>query len=179
MIWLTYPTHNSLAPGTCSCNFKSITFNLIWRIDILNISYPITHRGLPQDLTDDKSTLVNVIAWCGHQANVDPVLCRHLASLCHNELTTGIFRGLASCKALSYYGLLPQQKKIKKLLEEDLPATYANFERHLKMNNDGEGFFVGNDVRTSSVINRFKQYNKNYWSIGMPYMHLHYVQNTW
>ena len=39
--------------------------------------------------SDDKSTLVQV-AW-RHQAitwtNVDPVLCRHMVSLGHNELT--------------------------------------------------------------------------------------------
>ena len=37
------------------------------------------------DLTDDKSTLVQVMAitW----ANVDPDLCRHMASLGHSELS--------------------------------------------------------------------------------------------
>ena len=38
------------------------------------------------DLTDDKSTLVQVMAWC-RQANVDPDLCRHVASLGPNELS--------------------------------------------------------------------------------------------
>ena len=41
---------------------------------------------MPLDLTDDKSTLVQVMAWC-HQANVDPDLCCHMVSLGHNELT--------------------------------------------------------------------------------------------
>ena len=40
------------------------------------------------DLTDDKSTLVQVMAW--HQAitwaNVDPDLCHHMAPLGPNEL---------------------------------------------------------------------------------------------
>ena len=46
---------------------------------------------MPLDLTDDRSTLVQVMAWC-HQAtshyltNVDPDLCRHMASLGLNEL---------------------------------------------------------------------------------------------
>ena len=46
---------------------------------------------MPQDLTDDMSTLVQVMAWC-HQAtshylgNVDSVPCRLTASLGHNEL---------------------------------------------------------------------------------------------
>ena len=38
------------------------------------------------DLTDDKSTLVKVMAWCQRQqditwANVDPDLCYHMVSL--------------------------------------------------------------------------------------------------
>ena len=47
---------------------------------------------MPLRLTDDKSTLGQVMAW-GRQAqaitwaNVDPDLCRQLASLAHNELT--------------------------------------------------------------------------------------------
>ena len=47
-------------------------------------------RWMPQDLTDDKSALLQVMAWC-HQAashylqvNVDPILCHHIASLGHS-----------------------------------------------------------------------------------------------
>ena len=48
---------------------------------------------MPLDLTDDKSTLVQVMAWCRQAiswANVDLDLCCHMhdmASLGHNELT--------------------------------------------------------------------------------------------
>ena len=40
------------------------------------------------DLTKDKSTLVQVMAWCQTitLAGVDPDLCRHMASLSHNVL---------------------------------------------------------------------------------------------
>ena len=42
---------------------------------------------MPLDLTDDKSTLVQVMAWCRQaKTNVDPDLCRHMASLGLNEL---------------------------------------------------------------------------------------------
>ena len=41
-------------------------------------------------VTDDKSTFVQVMACCRQQAmtrgSVDPCLCRHMASLSHNEL---------------------------------------------------------------------------------------------
>ena len=47
---------------------------------------------MPQDLTDDKSTLVQVMAWCHRQqaitwASVDPDLWHHMTSLGHTELT--------------------------------------------------------------------------------------------
>ena len=43
------------------------------------------------DLTDGKSTLVQAMAWCRqatshYLSHVDPDLCRHMASLGHNEL---------------------------------------------------------------------------------------------
>ena len=46
---------------------------------------------MPQDLTDDKSTLVQVMAWCRRQqaitwTSVDQDLQRHMASLGPNEL---------------------------------------------------------------------------------------------
>ena len=44
----------------------------------------IALRWMPQDLTNEKSTLVQVTVWCSRQqaitwANVDPNLCRHMA----------------------------------------------------------------------------------------------------
>ena len=58
---------------------------------LAEVSNEIALRWVPLDLTDDKSTLVQVLAWC-HQAtsytwaNVDPDLCNQLASLGLNEL---------------------------------------------------------------------------------------------
>ena len=50
----------------------------------------IALRWMPLDLTDDKSTLVQVMAWCRQQAitwaNADPDLCCHKMSLGHKEL---------------------------------------------------------------------------------------------
>ena len=53
-------------------------------------------------LIDDKSTLVQVMAWAVRQqaitwANVDPDPCRHMASLSHNELKTFIRSSHAYC----------------------------------------------------------------------------------
>ena len=44
-------------------------------------------RWMPLDITDDKSTLVQVISW----ANVDPDLCHQMASLGLNELMLIIY----------------------------------------------------------------------------------------
>ena len=83
---------NSLAPGKSGFNFKSVIFHLVLLIGIFRSYDDNALRWMSRDLSEDKSTLVQVRAWCGHQqaitwANVDPDLCRHMASLGHNELT--------------------------------------------------------------------------------------------
>ena len=61
-------------------DFKDAVFNLVLLICVLNFSYGNVQRWIPLELTDDTSTLVQVMAWC-HQAqtltwtNVDPDLC--------------------------------------------------------------------------------------------------------
>ena len=53
---------NSLAPGRSECDSKNVIFNLVLLIGIFRFSN--TLRWMPQDLTDDKSTLAQVMAWC-------------------------------------------------------------------------------------------------------------------
>ena len=55
---------NSLAPGGFHLNFREVILKLILVNGGWGISYEITLRWMPQDLTDDKSTLVQVMAWC-------------------------------------------------------------------------------------------------------------------
>ena len=55
---------DSLASGRWGYNLKSIIFKHISRIDVLSISCEIAFRWMPQELTDNMSTLVQVIAWC-------------------------------------------------------------------------------------------------------------------
>ena len=77
---------NSLAPGRCSCNLRSVIFKFILRIDILSIPCEIAVRWILKDFTDDKTILVQIMAWC-HQATSHylnqcwPILCLNLASL--------------------------------------------------------------------------------------------------
>ena len=58
---------NSLAPGRFEKKFRWVIFKLISVTDGWGISYKIALRWMPFDLTDDKSTLVQVLALC-HQA---------------------------------------------------------------------------------------------------------------
>ena len=62
VIWL-----NSFTPRRSECDFKNAIFNLVLLIGIDRDSYNNVLKCLPWYLTDDKSTLVQVMAWC-HQA---------------------------------------------------------------------------------------------------------------
>ena len=64
---IRYPTQthfNSLAPGRPRCHFKTAIFNLVLLIGIFTSSGDNALRWMPRDLTNDKSTLVQVMAWC-------------------------------------------------------------------------------------------------------------------
>ena len=65
--WLMYSLTflvNSLAPGRFECNFRSEIFKLTVVIDGWGISGGIALRWMSLDYTDDKSILVQVMAWC-------------------------------------------------------------------------------------------------------------------
>ena len=55
---------NSLTPGRFQFNYRYVIFKLTLVNGHWGISYEIALRWLPLDLTDDKSTLVLVMAWC-------------------------------------------------------------------------------------------------------------------
>ena len=55
---------NSLAPGWFEWNFNQAVFKLILVTDGWGIFCETTLRWMSLDLTDEKSTLVQVMAWC-------------------------------------------------------------------------------------------------------------------
>ena len=55
---------NPLAPGIFECHFRYLIFQIISVIDGWVISWELALRWMSLDLTDDKSTLVQVMAWC-------------------------------------------------------------------------------------------------------------------
>ena len=55
---------NSLASGRFENNFQNVFFKLISWIDTLSNSCETVLKRMPQNPSDDKSTLVQVMAWC-------------------------------------------------------------------------------------------------------------------
>ena len=55
---------SSLAPGGFQFNFRKVIFKLTLVNGSWGIPYEIALRWMPPDLTDDQSTLVQVMAWC-------------------------------------------------------------------------------------------------------------------
>ena len=51
-------------PGRSEYDSKNVISNLVLLIGIFRSTHDNALRWVPQDLTDDKSTLVQVMAWC-------------------------------------------------------------------------------------------------------------------
>ena len=96
----TWCPFNSLAPGKFEWNFRYLILQIISVTDCRVISCELALRWMPLDFTDDKSILVQVMAWC-HQAT------SHYLSQCWP-------------RSLSPYGVIrPQWVKYKDII---LPA---------------------------------------------------------
>ena len=63
-VWLNWGSINSWAPERFQFNFRYVIFKLNLVNGGWGISYVIALRWTPLDLTDDESTLVQVMAWC-------------------------------------------------------------------------------------------------------------------
>ena len=84
---------NSLAPRSWASDFKNINLNSLSRIVAWAVGtcYEITLRWMPQNLSNEKSTLVHVMAWCCQEqaiiwANVGPDLCQRTVSIGHSKV---------------------------------------------------------------------------------------------
>ena len=74
-------TLNSLAPGGFENIFQNVFFTLISWIDTLSNSCETALRSMPQNPSDDKSTLVQVMAWCRQAAS------HYLSQCCPRSLS--------------------------------------------------------------------------------------------
>ena len=59
---------SSVVPKRCGSNFESIIFKLIRQNSNLSTRCEIPFRWIPQNLTNGKSTLVQMMAWCRQTA---------------------------------------------------------------------------------------------------------------
>ena len=55
-----------LAPGICDSNFDSIIFEHILQIRFMHTSCEIDFRWMPRETYNDKSTSIQLSAWCRH-----------------------------------------------------------------------------------------------------------------
>ena len=78
---LTWFNINSLAPGGFENIFQNVFFKLISWIDTLSNSCETALRSMPQNPSDDKSTLVQVMAWCRQAAS------HYLSQCCPKSLS--------------------------------------------------------------------------------------------
>ena len=72
---------NSLAPGRFQFSLREVIFKLILVNGGWGISYEIALRWMPLDLTDDKPTLVQVMAWCPRASS------HYLSQCCHRSMS--------------------------------------------------------------------------------------------
>ena len=71
---------NSLAPGRCGCNFKSVMCKTIIKNNSLGTYCEICLCWIPQNLTIGKSTSVQIMAWCRQATSPGPVMTQiHVA----------------------------------------------------------------------------------------------------
>ena len=93
-LWHRNRLFASLVYGRVERNFREVIFHLISVIDGRATSCEIALRCLPLDFTDNKTILVQVMAWCRQAAVHYPGQCwlrwpdlwHHMEPLCHNEL---------------------------------------------------------------------------------------------
>ena len=111
-----------MAPGRFQINFRRIIFKLTLVNVGWGISYEIALRWMPEDLTDDKSTLVQVMAWCRQAPShylsqcwprsISPngVTRPQWINLTHMNCNSQVWTGwyfLSACKVLPLGPLLP------------------------------------------------------------------------
>ena len=99
--WSLLWEHWLVGPGRFEWNFREMIFKLILQIDGWGIHCEITLRRMSLDLTDDKSTLVQVMTW-RHQAT------SHYLSQCWSR------------SLLPYGGSRPQWVKICQRWKSDV-----------------------------------------------------------
>ena len=96
-LWIL-PKFNSIAPGRCGCNFDCMISKQSLVTDTQIVSSETALKWMPQDITDDESTLVQLMAWRHHNrvmtsqliipvTNKENIKALHLQALCEGNPT--------------------------------------------------------------------------------------------
>ena len=89
--WWNYSENfNLIALQRCGCDFVNMISWIVTQHNSLGTLYEITPRWMPQNLGDDKSTLVQIMPFqaTNHYRSQCIYLCCHMVSLGHIVLTT-------------------------------------------------------------------------------------------
>ena len=95
-IWVLGKLINSLAPGRFGSHIKTIILKCIIQKSSLGTHREIALNWIPQNFSNEKWTLVQVMVWCRQATShylshcwrryIISVICRHIASLGHNKM---------------------------------------------------------------------------------------------
>ena len=116
---------NSLAPGRFQRNFRKVIFQLTLAINGWSISCKILHKWMPMDLTDGKSTLVQVMVWCSQATS-------HYLNQCWP-------------RSLPPYGITRPQLELECLHSEDTP-------RRLMITHTIDSYWIPSQNKTKSKL---------------------------
>ena len=114
-IWLLIHAINSLVPGRFWFNFRQVIFKLTSVNGGWSISYEIALRWIPLDLTNDKSTLVQVMAWCRQAAS-------HYLSQCWPRSLSP--NGLTRPQWVNFYSSLAKQFNMQRVESHQVMHKY-------------------------------------------------------
>ena len=126
---------NSLSPGRSECDPKNVNFNLVLLIGIFRSFHYNALWWMEQDLTDDKSTLVQVMAWC-RQATSHYLNQCWLSSLSPYGVTRPQWVNLMKTEAVNvikvterkFLKLVVENRKTLTLWKKKSPKTYHYIE---------------------------------------------------
>ena len=79
---------NSLSPGQRGFDFKYVISKCVAVITVMSVADAIVFKWMAQNPTDDKSTLVQVMAWCRQAPShsLSQFWSSYMSPLSHNEL---------------------------------------------------------------------------------------------
>ena len=145
-IWIL-SFNNSSYPQIYQWNFRYVIFMLILVIDGWCLCCEITHRWIALDLTDDKTTLVQVMAWCHQETS-------HYLSRCWPSFMS--WYGVIRPQWVRLYVLQWSLTVILMLLCQTQPIQYCNL-HHQQL----EAITFSDIFRTGTAEYLYQEWNNS------------------